>query len=212
MPASATTLEGFRAWAHSDAFPSSGRISFIQGEVLIDMSPEELDNHNKVKTEVTSAVHRLVQDSDRGAVYSDGTLLTNAVAGLSTEPDALFVSWETLESGGVVRIPRLEHPGEHIELQGAPDWVLEVVSRSSRVKDARLLRDAYHRAGVPEYWLIDALGEAIDFQILLRERDGYAAAPRKDGWQSSSVFKPHRFRLERDRDRAGGWSYRLRIE
>ena len=38
---------------------------------------------------------------------------------------------------------------------GAPDFVLEVISSSSRKKDMKLKRDKYENAGVREYWVLD---------------------------------------------------------
>jgi hypothetical protein len=46
VPPFAHTLAGFRAWAKSDDFPERGHISFIDQEIIIDMSPEELETHN----------------------------------------------------------------------------------------------------------------------------------------------------------------------
>src|SRR5690606_19683273 len=147
---------------------------YINGEILLDMSPEELETHNKVKVEVSRSLGNLVLDLDLGEFYGDGTLVTNVVAGLSTEPDGTYVSWEGFEAGRVRLIPRKDRPGQYVEMEGTPDWVLEVVSRSSVQKDTRLLREAYHAAGIPEYWLIDARYEnEIDFQVLRRRRDGY---------------------------------------
>jgi Uma2 family endonuclease len=37
-----------------------------------------------------------------------------------------------------------------MELEGTPDWVLEVVSQSSVAKDTKWLRESYHKAGIPE--------------------------------------------------------------
>jgi len=64
IPARAATLAGFRAWALSDEFPERGRFSFINGELFIDMSPEELETHNKVKTEVVFAIANLNTELD----------------------------------------------------------------------------------------------------------------------------------------------------
>jgi len=206
--AAARSLDGFRDWAHSDDFPQRGKVSFIQGEILIDMSPEELETHNKVKTEITSVLHRLCRELNLGTFYSDRTLLTNDKADLSTEPDGTFASWDAFRSGRLKRAPRKDHPDEFIELRGSPDWVLEIVSRSSATKDTKRLRQAYHRAGIAAYWLINALEKQIDFQILTYRASGYVAAASRQGWRRSAVFACD-FRLRRRRDELGDWQYVL---
>src|SRR5205807_5053207 len=101
--------------------------------------------------------------------------------------------------------------GKYLEIEGTPDWIMEIVSDSSVRKDKTRLREAYHRVGIPEYWLIDARGEEISFQILLWRRNGYAAAPQRGGWQPSRVFR-HGFRLKRQRDELGFWEYTLHAQ
>ena len=86
--------------------------------------------------------------------------------------------------------------------------MLEVVSDSSEEKDTVQLREAYHRAGVAEYWVVDARGEEVEFQVLHRRRTGFAAVPVREGWQRSRVFG-REFRLERRRDEFGMWEYEL---
>jgi Uma2 family endonuclease len=211
MPASATTLDGFRAWATSDEFPNRGRISFLGREILIDMSPEELETHNKVKTAVCGGLGLLSQELDLGEFYSDRTLVTYPAVGLSTEPDGVFVSYETSEAGRVQLVPRRDAEGEFMELRGSPDWVLEVVSRYSVRDDTVQLRELYHRARIPEYWLIDARGADILFQILTRRRADYAVVRPRGGWHKSRVF-PANFRLERQRNRVGRWKYTLQVQ
>ncbi|HUY91434.1 MAG TPA: Uma2 family endonuclease [Pirellulales bacterium] len=206
--AAARSLDGFRDWVHSDDFPQRGRVSFINGEILIDMSPDELETHNKVKTEITSVLHRLSRELNLGTFYSDRTLLTNDDADLSTEPDGLFASWDAFRSGRLKRAPRKDHPDQYIELRGSPDCVIEIISRSSVAKDAKRLRDSYHQAGVAEYWLINALEKQIDFQVLTYRASGYAAAKSRQGWRRSQVFR-HDFRLRRQRDELGDWQYLL---
>jgi Uma2 family endonuclease len=73
------------------------------------------------------------------------------------------------------------------------------------------LRELYHRAGISEYWLIDARGEDINFQILVRRAKGYQRATVRDGWWRSQVFNRW-FRLVRRRDRMGQWQYRLELK
>jgi Uma2 family endonuclease len=208
VPASALTLTGFRAWARSTEFPEHGQISFLDREIYIDMSPEEIETHNKVKGEIGFVLIGLNKKRRLGEFYSDRTLLSNEEANLSTEPDAVFASWETLEAGRLRLVPRANTEGEYVELEGTPDWVMEIVSKSSVKKDTRELRAGYYRAGIAEYWLIDARGKAIDFQILVRGPEAYVATVGRGGWQRSPLFG-RRFRLTRRRGRMGHWEYTL---
>jgi hypothetical protein len=64
---------------------------------------------------------------------------------------------------------------------------------------------------VREYWLIDARGEEINFQILIRGESDYAATVGRGGWQTSVVFK-RRFRLVRQRGRMNLWEYTLEVK
>jgi Uma2 family endonuclease len=211
LPTRALTFEGFGKWVWSKGFPRHGRIKFLGEEIVLDMSPEERETHNLVKTAVVSALFSLNQETDLGKLYSDRSLLRNQATGLSTEPDGVFVSWEALEEGRVRLRPHRRRPGQFRDIEGAPDWVLEVVSDSSVRDDTVELRREYHRAGIREYWLIDARGEEIVFQVLQHRRTGYVAARHRGGWVHSKVFG-RRFRLERRRDRMGFWQYVLRVK
>jgi Uma2 family endonuclease len=208
LPQAACTPAGFSAWATSDQFPERGRVSFLQHEIAVDMSPEELNTHSFLKLRISFVIDAFVSEQRLGKFYPDGTLLRNDEIGLSTVPDGLFASVETLNSGRLHFTKRDGHENQYTELVGTPDWVLEVVSRSSVRKDKHLLRDLYHRAGIAEYWLVDALGEDIAFQILVHQPDGYAAAPINDGWIRSPVFG-RAFRLHRRHDEWGHWEYTL---
>jgi Uma2 family endonuclease len=211
VPVSAHTLAGFRAWAKSDKFPQRGRISFLDKGILVDMCPEELENHGKVKFEIGRVLGSLNRKMKRGQFYPDGTLVSNVDANLSTVPDASFVSWSSLEAGRVRLIPREGEQGEYSELEGTPDWVLEVVSKSSVTKDTQLLRGRYFRAGIPEYWLVNARGKEIDFQILIRGDTDYVSSTTSGDWQRSPAFF-RKFRLVRRRGRMNFWEYTLRVK
>lgn len=58
-------------------------------------------------------------------------------------------------------------------IDGASDLVVEIVNDSSVAKDTRRLPERYATAGVPELWLVDARGEAVDFGILILDRGTY---------------------------------------
>jgi Uma2 family endonuclease len=211
IPVSASTFEGFREWTTSDRYPEHLRAAFIDQDFFVDMSREELETHVSVKAEVTRVLLTVNRERKLGKLYPDGAQVAHKAASLVTQPDAVFFTRDSLEAGRVHLVPRVGDRGQYTEIEGTPDWVLEVVSDSSVQKDVQLLRAGYHRASIPEYWLIDARGEEIDFQILHWRQKGYVAAPSKDGWQRSRVFG-HAFRLERQRDDLGLWEYTLRVQ
>ncbi|SRR6266851_368559 len=211
IPRNAYTFDGFREWVQSDELPEKLHVAFIDQEIFLDMSKEELETHAMVKAEISRVLMNLIRALMLGRFYLDGVLLTNRLAKVSNNPDALFVSWSTLEKGRGRLVPREGEQRQYLEIEGTPDWVLEVVSDSSVRKDTEYLRIAYHRAGIPEYWLVDARGSEIVFQILYRRKTGYAAARVVDGWQRSRVFG-RSFRLVRTAVRLGLWEYTLEVE
>jgi Uma2 family endonuclease len=208
VPVTAGTLAGLRDWAQSDDFPEFGKISLINGRLSLDMSPDELETHNKVRHAVDVGVAIVNEEDDLGEYFVDGALVTNAPADLGTVPDGTFVSWETSRSGRVTFVSRRDREGQFIELHGTPDWVLEVVSFSTVIKDTIELPVSYYRAGIKEFWLIDARGKDIDFQILVRRRGKYGRSKTHDGWTYSPLFRRW-FRLVRRLNREGRWNYRL---
>ncbi len=209
IPADIFSLQEFRRWAHSDAFPETGRVSYLAGEVDIDMSPEELTTHNQAKTDVTGDLRVLVRRHRLGNVFSDGAMLVNEAADLSTAPDAMFCSIESYRSARVKYVERREGSQRYIEVTGSPDLVIEVVSRTSVHKDTELLPKLYFAAGVAEYWIIDARREELAFRVLVRGKERYVETePDTEGYRRSLILG-RRFLLIREPSPAGGYWYTL---
>ena len=209
IPRDAYTLAGFRKWVLSDEFPEKQPVMFLNGEIYLYMPKEDVFTHAAVKTAVAGPIYILNQELDLGDFYVNGVLVTNVEADVSNNPDMVGILWESLESGKVRYVTN--EKDRTVEIEGSPDWLLEIVSDGSVKKDKRDLRETYHKAGVREYWIIDARGDQIDFQILHWRKTGYAAAPRKADWQRSRVFG-RSFQLTRSRDRRGGWRYVLAMK
>src|SRR5262249_21698388 len=154
-------LDSFRRWRLSEEAPDRGEIAFLDSYLWVDLTTEEFLTHNQVKAAYDYSIMSVVNAASLGRYVPDRMLLTNAEANLNSEPDGLFFTWETLRSG---RIRLVEREGQGImELEGAADLVLEIVSKSSVRKDTVLLRDLYFRAGVQEYWLVDVRDGAMSF-------------------------------------------------
>jgi Uma2 family endonuclease len=199
IPAEVVDLESFCRWATSDQFPEQGRISYLNGEIWVDLSMEKFYTHNQVKEAVNVVLGGLVRATGSGRFLPDGMRLRNDAADISSEPDGMYVSYEALKQGRVVRV---DDP-DCLILAGAPEMVLEIVSDSSVAKDTVQLRDLYWGAGVLEYWLIDVRGGKIHFDLFKHGAKGYTATRKQaGGWLKSAVFGKS-FRLVQQADPLG---------
>lgn len=203
-------LEAFRRWAYSRDFPERGRIDYLAGEIEVAMSPEDLYTHGAVKTSLTTTLHRLVAEADRGTVFVDRTRVSSPRADLSAEPDVVVALDESFDQGRLREIPSAGgQPGRYIELEGAPDLVVEIVSDSSTGKDTRRLPPLYARAGIPELWLVDARGDKLSFKVQTLEDGSYLEIePDAGGWRRSPVLGLT-VRLSRKMTRRSRWRYLL---
>jgi Uma2 family endonuclease len=211
VPLNVGSLADFRCWARSDDFPEAGRIDFIEGRIEVDMAPEDLFCHGTLKSEIAAVLHQQVKRRRLGHLFVDKARISNPDAGLSVEPDIVFLSYEAIRSGRVRLVPKAGgRPGRYVEMEGAPDLVVEIVSDSSTIKDTRRLPVAYFRAEVREFWLADARGEEPIFIIHAPGAGGFEPVDRDaDGFQPSAVFGC-RYRLDAARDADGNWEFDLR--
>ncbi len=198
----------FRQWFQSNDFPEEGRVSFLDGEVMFDMSREQIFSHVAMKTEIGRVLANLAKQDSAGTYFGDGLLITHLGAEVSNNPDGVFVANASFEDG-TVRLVEGAKQG-FIELEGSPDMVLEVVSDSSVRKDCELLREAYWKAGIREYWLIDARGDRLDFQILKHTSKGYSSIRMVGAWLKSSIFRKS-FCLVRSTNKRGLPQFTLEV-
>jgi Uma2 family endonuclease len=207
VPAWVNDLTSFSQWCESPEFPETGRVSYIQGEVWMDMSMEQLFTHNRLKVEITAILNSIVSALALGYLFGDGARVRNERADLSVEPDAVFVAFDTIRSGRVA----LTEGGEEglVYVDGTPDFVLEIISPSSVEKDTQDLRHAYLDAGIPECWLVDARECPVSFDILKRGSRGYTTTrAQAGGWLKSNAFRKS-FRITRTTDPLGNPQFAL---
>lgn len=202
-------IESFRRWTDTTEFPQNTRVWWLKREVWIDVSKEQVFTHLGVKNEFYYVLTGLVKAGQLGLFLPDGLLLSNFAAEISGNPDATFLSNDTLRSDRVRLIEGVE--GGYVEVQGTLDMVLEVVSRSSEEKDLVVLRQAYWEADIPEYWLVDARKDPLRFDILRYSRRGYVATRKTQGWVKSAVFGKS-FRLTKKTNDLGHPEYTLAVK
>jgi Uma2 family endonuclease len=208
IPSWVNDLESFRRWSRSDDYPERGWVSFLAGEVWVDTDMEQLFTHNRAKTCFTVALAGMTEAEELGYYFSDRASLSNESADLATEPDGTFCSFAAIDGKRVRLVEGVEEG--HVEIEGTPDMVLEVISKRSVRKDKKVLRKLYWKAGIPEYWLVDARKGPLQFDILRWTERGYSSTRRQKGWLKSKVFE-RSFLLESRADRLGNPQFFLRV-
>lgn len=167
-------------------FPDDGlRHEIIDGEHYVTAAP--------------NTRHQLVVSRLHGEIYvylkarpGTGVLLpapTDVVLSRHdvVVPDLLFVA---ADQAGVVTAANL---------QGAPALVVEVLSPSTRKRDAQIKRRLFARSGVREYWLVDP--ELDTVQLYRRADDGtFQRAAELSAEDDQALTTPI----------LPGWSLRLR--
>ena len=137
-------------------FPDDGkRHEIIDGEHHVTPSPNLRHQQLVGRLHVEIAVH-LKTHSRAGQVFLsplDVVLSHYDVV----EPDLLFVA------GDQVDIMTEKN------IQGPPALVVEVLSKSSRKRDAQTKRRLFERTGVREYWLVDPELDVVQVFRLLPE-------------------------------------------
>ena len=92
-----------------------------------------------------------------GYVFTD-SVDVHLLDGNLFKPDLLVI---TKDNAGIMNW--------HGAIHGVPDMVVEVLSRSTRLRDLTVKKDAYESNGVKEYWIIDPYMKTVDVYLL---RDG----------------------------------------
>ena len=209
FPAWVVDFASFRRWMHSEEFPDEGLIAFINGKVWVDLSMEAFFDHGQVKAEVGAVLHQLVKKSKFGRFAPDNTRYSHPATELTTEPDGMVISSAALREKRVEFVSG--EKGENTEVVGTPEIVIEIVSRSSEDKDTEWLMSAYHNAGIPEYWVIDAReDDDIQFDIYRWGKKGYEAVRKRGDWVRSGVLR-RSFRFVYADDEDGNPEYTLEV-
>lgn len=129
------------------ALPDGKRAELIDGEIY-DMAPP-----SRVHQQILLRLGRKIAD------YIDGK---NGGCEVNVAPFAVFLTKDDSnyvepDISVVCDAEKLTDKG----CIGAPDWVIEIVSKSSRRMDYYVKLFKYQKAGVREYWIVDPEKEVV---------------------------------------------------
>lgn len=142
------------SWTYEDycAIPDDGRrYEIITGVLTVAPSPNA--DHQEVVVELTTVINLFLKATRRGKLYI-APFDVRLESGTVLQPDLLV-----LLSSHLHRVS-----GNRVE--GAPDLVIEVASPGTATYDRRRKLEAYERAGVPEYWIVDPGTKTVELFVL----------------------------------------------
>jgi Uma2 family endonuclease len=146
-------------WTYADyaALPDDGnRYEIIAG--VLYMTPAPGTGHQSISARVVTFLVTHVEFAGLGRVFAapvDVELAPDTVV----QPDIVVVLSANLDRITPSRII------------GAPDLVVEILSPGTAGYDRREKQDAYARAGVGEYWVVDPGAQTVE--LLTLDQGGY---------------------------------------
>jgi len=121
--------------------PQGKRAELIDGEIYMMASPSTI--HQRLVMALSNRIYNYI-DSKQGSCevfLSPFAVFLNADNEIYLEPDISVICDKS----------KITDEG----CKGAPDWVIEIVSQSSKRMDYYIKLFRYRTAGVKEYWVVD---------------------------------------------------------
>ncbi|HHT9126213.1 MAG TPA: Uma2 family endonuclease [Candidatus Brocadiia bacterium] len=151
--------------------PADKRYEIIEGDLY--MIPSPFTKHQEISFNLTLILSEFIRQEDLGKIfYAPCDVLLSEYD--IVQPDILFIS---KERSNIIT---------EKNIQGAPDLIIEILSRSRKHIDKRLKSRLYARSGVKEYWIVDPDKETIE--VLTLGVEGYKSEGiygRKDKLKST---------------------------
>ena len=139
-------------YEHYVGIPNDGkRHEIIDGEHFVNPAPNL--NHQTLSKRIQFQLYTQIELTNRGVIFNapvDVQLTEFDIV----QPDLVVV---LEDNKSILTIPKID---------GVPDLVIEILSPSNPKHDRDLKKQLYLRVGVPEYWIVDPMNEAIEQYLL----------------------------------------------
>ena len=156
-------------------FPDDGkRHEIIDGEHYVTPSPNL--RHQRISGNLYWLIRAYLETHKIGEVFYAplDVVFSNYDV---VEPDLLYVSHA--RSAEVLTT---------LNVQGAPELVIEIASRGTRRRDETIRRRLYERSRVVEYWVVDPELDVV--RVHRREADGFARVVEISRERGDSLTTP----------------------
>lgn len=161
-------LDANRTYSYADylTWQFSEMVELIKGKISL-MSPAPNVQHQDVSINLSSLLHGYLKHK-KCRVYAapfdvrlydrKKSILASQDIHTVVQPDLCVIcNHELLDEQGC---------------NGAPDWIIEIVSKGSRQKDIKIKYQLYQESGVTEYWLVYPYEQMVH-QFVLDQNDHY---------------------------------------
>ena len=125
----------------------------IEGEKFMSPSPHR--THMYIMMNLAVNFHMYLARNNKGRVFTDNMDIHFPDGSLMKPDLSIVCNPECFKHGATV--------------YGVPDFVAEILSRSTMKRDLTIKKDIYEKNGVKEYWIIDPWSKNVHVNIL---RDG----------------------------------------
>lgn len=154
-----TMLKGGKGYTIADieALPEGERAELIDGELFWMDAP--LRRHQEISGEIFVSIRQHIrQNKGKCKIYA--------------APFAVYIKKDNRnyvepDISVICDRDKLDEKG----CQGAPDWMIEIVSPSSKMMDYERKVNLYREAGAREYWIVDAETETVTVYDFEHEKD-----------------------------------------
>ena len=157
------------------AFDTRDDYELIEGEKI--MAPSPGWGHVNITANLIATIGAYARINKLGMAFADN-FDVHFPDGSLFRPDFIFVSAENAKK---------LFSNKNATLNGVPDMVAEIFSRSTMKRDVGIKKDVYERNGVREYWIIDPWRENIDVYLL---RNGkYELGGQYENWSDDELLQ-----------------------
>ena len=159
-------------------FPDDNkRRELIDGEVYVTPAPNI--RHQRIVGNLYRSIGNFLEENPLGEVFvAPADVIFSEEDDDITEPDIIYLSKEKAD--------KVSQRG----IEGAPDWLIEVTSPSTRKRDFTLKLKLYQKYSVRLYWIIDLDAEMIhvwdEGKHQVYDEDGVMKVPLLPGLELST--------------------------
>ena len=164
------TYEDYLTFPDNDGI----RKEIIEGELF--MSPAPSIKHQRILRKLSFIINEYVNKNDLGEIFFAPCDIIFSNINI-VQPDLIFISKENYQIL------------TDLNIQGAPDLLIEILSPSTKENDRIFKKHIYERFGVKEYWIVDPESETVEIWELKNKKFQLAVKADKNQLIKSQLLK-----------------------